>query len=94
MQDKTKEEAKKIHKNNGQNIRILRTQRKRSMTKFAGMFNLTRGTISQIENGLNGPTFINLRRYADCLGVTIDDLTSPVLKADTLTSYLHKRKKI
>lgn len=60
----------------GNRIREIRIQQKLSQEKLAEECNFDRTYISLVERGLRNPSFTNLCKFAEGLGVQIAELTS------------------
>ncbi len=56
------------------NIKVKRRSQKMSQHNLAEKCNITRETISRIENGKHSPTITLLFRIAEALNVTIHEL--------------------
>lgn len=75
-------------------IRIIRKQKHLSMRQLGEMVGVTEGAISHYETGRRTPPIDVLRRIADALGVTVDDLLGthsepvPANEAPALASAL------
>ena len=57
----------------GQKIRIERQKRKMSQEKLAEITNLDRTYISSLERGKRNPSFLILKKLAECLDVNPND---------------------
>jgi putative transcriptional regulator len=71
----------------GANIRTLRIQSGQSQREIAAALGVTSMTISNLENGKNGPSTELAVRIADFFGMTVNDLWTKnfVLRADQET---------
>ena len=58
----------------GQNLKKIRTEKKMSQGDIARTLGVDRGYISNIENGKKNPTLETLKKIADALKVSIEDL--------------------
>ena len=58
----------------GSNLRRLRTERGLSQEAFAGLANIHRTYVSDIERGARNPTITIVQRLGDALGVEAADL--------------------
>ncbi len=68
--DKSLQLTKKL----GVVIRKLRTQKKVSCTKFAYQFDIDKGNLNRIENGLIDCKFTTLWKISVALGVKLTDI--------------------
>lgn len=60
----------------GERLKAARTARGWSYDKLARMAEVAKGTVVEIERG-RSPRIDTLRRIADALGVSLDDLCPP-----------------
>lgn len=58
----------------GDNIRRIRTKKKMSQGDIARALDVDRGYISNVENGKKNPTLITIKKLADALGISADEL--------------------
>lgn len=65
-----KEESVKL----GQNLKKIRTKKGISQGDIARTLDVSRGYISNIENGKTNPTLATISRLAKAVGVSIDEL--------------------
>lgn len=65
---------KELLKEIGSRVRKIRTTKKLSQEDLAGMTEIDRSYISEIENGLKNPSVTVLYRIAEALGVKVADL--------------------
>ncbi len=63
-------EAKKL----GENLKRIRTEKGLSQSDIANSLNVSRGFVSNIENGKRNPTLSTITRLANAVGVTSDEL--------------------
>ncbi len=63
-----------ISKKLGQNIKRIREQKKMTQGDICRALNLDRGYISSIESGKRNPTLSTLKKLADALKVSVDEL--------------------
>lgn len=63
-------EAKKL----GDNLKRIRTEKGFSQTDIAKSLGVSRGFVSNIENGKRNPTLSTITRLASAVGVTTDEL--------------------
>lgn len=63
-------EAKKL----GDNLKRIRTEKGLSQTDIAKSLGVSRGFVSNIENGKRNPTLSTITRLASAVGVTTDEL--------------------
>lgn len=63
-----------ISKKLGQNIKRIREQKEMTQGDICRSLNLDRGYISSIENGKRNPTLSTLKKLADALRVSVDEL--------------------
>lgn len=55
-------------------IRILRESMKMSQEELARLCGVTQGAVAQWEKGLTHPSFDKLKKVADALHITVDEL--------------------
>lgn len=65
-----KGEAEKL----GKNLKRIRTEKGVSQADIANSLKVSRGFVSNLENGKTNPTLATITRVADALGVTTDEL--------------------
>lgn len=58
----------------GQNLKKIRTKKAISQGDIARSLDVSRGYISNIENGKTNPTLATISRLAKAVGVSIDEL--------------------
>lgn len=63
-----------ISKKLGQNIKRIREQKGMTQGDICRALNLDRGYISSIENGKRNPTLSTLKKLADALKISVDEL--------------------
>lgn len=63
-------------------IRKLRQEQALSLSDLAELTKLSRVTINRIENGKQNPMPRTIRRLAQALGVSIQELTSEAARSD------------
>lgn len=63
-----------ISKKLGQNIKRIREQKGMTQGDICRALNLDRGYISSIENGKRNPTLSTIKKLADALNVSVDEL--------------------
>jgi len=63
-------EAEKL----GRNLKRIRTEKDISQGDIARELGVSRGFVSNLENGKTNPTLATITRVADVLGVTTDEL--------------------
>lgn len=63
-------EAKKL----GDNLKRIRTEKGLSQTDIAKSLGVSRGFVSNIENGKRNPTLSTITRLASAVSVTTDEL--------------------
>ena len=64
----------KISAKLGDNIKRIRTRKKMSQGDIARALDVDRGYISNIENGKKNPTIATIKKLADALCVSADEL--------------------
>lgn len=65
-----KNEAEKL----GKNLKCIRTEKGISQVDIARFLNVSRGFVSNIENGKTNPTLATISRLAKAIGVSADKL--------------------
>jgi transcriptional regulator with XRE-family HTH domain len=65
-----KSEAEKL----GKNLKRIRTEKGISQGDIAKSLGVSRGFVSNIENGKTNPTLATISRLANAIGVTSDEL--------------------
>jgi len=65
-----KNEAKKL----GKNLKRIRTGKKLSQGDITRLLGVSRGFISNIENGKTNPTLATITKLAKAIGVSSDEL--------------------
>lgn len=65
-----KSEAEKL----GKNLKRIRTEKGISQVDIARSLDVSRGFISNIENGKRNPTLATIAKIAQAIGVPIDEL--------------------
>jgi len=65
-----KSEAEKL----GKNLKRIRTEKSISQSDIANSLGVSRGFISNIENGKTNPTLATIARLAKAVGVSVDEL--------------------
>ncbi|MCF7844158.1 helix-turn-helix domain-containing protein [Candidatus Gracilibacteria bacterium] len=65
-----KEEAKKL----GKNLKRIRTKKGISQVDVARSLGISRGFVSNLENGKTNPTLATITKLAGAIGVTTDEL--------------------
>ncbi len=63
-------EAEKL----GKNLKRIRTEKDISQGDIARELGVSRGFVSNLENGKTNPTLATIARVADALGVSTDEL--------------------
>ena len=63
-----------ISKKLGKNIKRIREQKEMTQGDICRALNLDRGYISSIESGKRNPTLSTIKKLADALQVSIDEL--------------------
>ena len=63
-----------ISKKLGQNLKKIREQKGMTQGDICRALNLDRGYISSIEGGKRNPTLSTLKKLADALKVSVDEL--------------------
>ena len=58
----------------GKNLKNIRTEKDISQGDIARLLGVSRGFVSNIENGKTNPTLSTISRIADAIGVTTDQL--------------------
>ena len=58
----------------GDNMKCIRTRKKMSQGDIARALDVDRGYISNIENGKKNPTLATIKKLADALGISADEL--------------------
>ena len=58
----------------GDNMKRIRTRKKMSQGDIARALDVDRGYISNIENGKKNPTLATIKKLADALGISADEL--------------------
>lgn len=58
----------------GQNLKNIRTKKKMSQSDIARALEVHRAYISGIESGKRNPTLSTIKKLADALGVSADEL--------------------
>ena len=69
MTDNEKQELKKL----GDKLRLFRLNKNISQEKLAEITNLDRTYISSLERGQRNPSFLILKKLAECLDVNPND---------------------
>ena len=64
----------KISAKLGDNIKRIRTRKKMSQGDIARALEVDRGYISNIENGKKNPTLATIKKLADALNISADEL--------------------
>ena len=65
-----KNEAEKL----GENLKRIRTEKDISQVDVSRSLGVSRGFVSNIENGKTNPTLSTITRIAEALGVSVDEL--------------------
>ncbi len=65
-----KDEAEKL----GNNLKRIRTEKNISQGDIARELGVSRGFVSNLENGKTNPTLATISRVADAIGVSTDEL--------------------
>lgn len=65
-----KEEAEKL----GKNLKRIRTEKGISQVDVARSLGVSRGFVSNLENGKTNPTLATITKLAGAVGVTTDEL--------------------
>jgi len=65
-----REEAKKL----GKNLKRIRTKKGISQVDVARSLGISRGFVSNLENGKTNPTLATITKLAGAIGVTTDEL--------------------
>ena len=65
-----KGEAEKL----GMNLKRIRTEKDVSQVDIARSLGVSRGFVSNLENGKTNPTLATIARLANAIGVTTDEL--------------------
>ena len=65
-----KGEAEKL----GQNLKRIRTEKNISQGDIAESLGVSRGFVSNLENGKTNPTLATITRIANAVGVSTDEL--------------------
>ena len=65
-----KDEAEKL----GNNLKRIRTEKNISQGDIARELGVSRGFVSNLENGKTNPTLATISRVAEALGVSTDEL--------------------
>lgn len=65
-----KSEAEKL----GNNLKRIRTQKGITQGDIAKSLGVSRGFVSNLENGKTNPTLATITRLANAIGVTTDEL--------------------
>ena len=63
-----------IFKRLGQNLKRIREEKGMTQGDICRALDIDRGFISSIENGKRNPTVSTLKKIADVLGVSVDEL--------------------
>lgn len=63
-----------ISKKLGENLRRIRKEKGMTQEDLCNVLDLDRGYISSIENGKRNPTLSTLKKLADALKVSVDEL--------------------
>ena len=58
----------------GKNLKRIRTKKKMSQGDIARALDVHRAYVSGIENGKRNPTLATIKKLADALGVSADEL--------------------
>ena len=58
----------------GDNMKRIRTRKKMSQGDIARALEVDRGYISNIENGKKNPTLATIKKLADALNISADEL--------------------
>lgn len=65
-----KNEAEKL----GRNLKRIRTEKGISQVDIARSLGVSRGFVSNLENGKTNPTLATITKLANAIGVTTDEL--------------------
>jgi len=65
-----KSESEKL----GRNLKRIRTEKGISQSDIAHSLDVSRGFVSNLENGKTNPTLATITRLANAIGVTTDEL--------------------
>ena len=65
-----KNEAKKL----GENLKRIRTKKNISQGDIAKLLGVSRGFVSNVENGKTNPTLSTITKLANAIGTTSDEL--------------------
>jgi transcriptional regulator with XRE-family HTH domain len=65
-----KDEAEKL----GKNLKRIRTEKDISQGDIARSLGVSRGFVSNLENGKTNPTLATITRLANAIGVSTDEL--------------------
>lgn len=63
-----------IFKKLGQNLKRIREEKGMTQGDICRALDIDRGFISSIENGKRNPTLSTIKKIADVLGITVDEL--------------------
>jgi len=63
-----------ISKKLGENLRRIRKEKEMTQERICEILDLDRGYISSIENGKRNPTLSTLKKLADALTISVDEL--------------------
>ena len=63
-----------ISKKLGQNLKKIREQKGMTQGDICRALNLDRGYVSSVENGKRNPTLSTLKKLADALKISVDEL--------------------
>ena len=58
----------------GKNLKKIRLKKRMSQGDISRKLNMDRGYISSVENGRRNPTIETLEKFANALGVSVDEL--------------------
>lgn len=75
----------------GARIKELRLNRRMSQDDIAAALGTTRQRISRIENGQVDVSYVLLRQLADCLGVSVDEITKAAEEAKGLAALFREK---
>ena len=66
--------SKIFHVRFGERIKRLRKERGYSQNEFADASGITQAYLSRVERGIANPQLENIKKIAECLGISLSDL--------------------
>ena len=75
----------------GARIKELRLEHRMSQDDIAAALGTTRQRISRIENGQVDVSYVLLKQLADCLGVSVNEITKAAEESKGLTALFREK---